>query len=40
VWVRVGLAATAALASAVLTGVLELPSVGTLLADLSDTLGT
>jgi hypothetical protein len=38
-WLRVGLAASAALALAVLTGVLELPSVGALLADLSDALG-
>jgi Na+-translocating ferredoxin:NAD+ oxidoreductase RnfE subunit len=40
VWLRVGLAATAALALAVLTAALELPSVGALLADLSDALGT
>lgn len=40
VWLRVGLAAAAAVALAVLTGVLELPSVGALLADLSDALGT
>jgi hypothetical protein len=40
VWLRAGLAATAAVTLAVLTGVLELPSVGALLADLSDALGT
>jgi membrane-associated protein len=38
-WLRVGLAATAAVALAVVTGVLELPSVGAFLADLSDALG-